>query len=163
METRVCEWEKCDKPVVVGGVGRPRKFCSRSCRQRQVEMDRATDMLGLPRKRRGQSAAPVSGSVEIPEAADGGAAGVDVSSAAPVSDSVKIPEEPLPELPAPTAALLELSGRHHVMPFALLPPKRQEVLKKFGWTAEGFEEMQREELAENPTVNPLEDFFPPGL
>jgi hypothetical protein len=45
-ETRPCRW--CGRPFpVVGGSGRPREFCRRSCRQRHYESRRRAMELGL--------------------------------------------------------------------------------------------------------------------
>ena len=41
----VCEW--CRRPIAVGSIGRPRRYCKRSCRQRAYEARVRAGELGL--------------------------------------------------------------------------------------------------------------------
>lgn len=156
METRVCGWERCSNPVVVGGHGRPRLYCSRSCRQRAYELARAEEII---RKRAGQSAAPVSGSDESPAAADGSPAGANGSSGVGLFGSDESPE-PLPPLPAPM--LERLAQERERSPFAELSTERRQLIEEVGWTARDFDRWYREAAAKHPEVDPLETFFMPG-
>ena len=63
MDQRVCG--RCGESFRTAGVGRPARYCSRNCRQRAYETNRALTELGLD-----QSAAPDNVSDETPIVTD---------------------------------------------------------------------------------------------